>query len=81
MISVKCIYSIIFFTLITFSVKSQVLPAPNRLRCDFLLDTEKVSRYGIQVNEPLASALNQKDKYQFAIIYNKQPIFNWEVDT
>lgn len=81
MISVKWIYSIIFFTLITFSVKSQVLPAPNRLRCDFLLDTEKVSRYGIQVNEPLASALNQKDKYQFAIIYNKQPIFNWEVDT
>ncbi|KAA9041193.1 Bacterial alpha-L-rhamnosidase [Ginsengibacter hankyongi] len=69
--------------LITFtcSATCQVLPAPNRLRCDFLLHTNQVSQHGMPVTEPLTSAINKKNKYQFAPIYSQQPIFNWEVDT
>ena len=72
---------IIVFILAISSVYSQALFAPNQLRCDFLLHTGEVSISGMQVNKPIASAVNQKDKYQFAKIYSENPVFNWQVDT
>lgn len=70
-------------SLVVFSlqVMSQILPAPLRLRCDFLLQTGKVSSSGMVVNGPISIAVNQNDKYQYAKIYGKHPVFNWEVDT
>jgi len=71
------------FTLIIFIsfILSAHGQAPRRLRCDFLLHTSEVTSSGIQVNEPIVSAVKQKTQYQFASIYSEQPVFNWEVDT
>ena len=51
------------------------------MRCDLLLQTDKVSKNGIAEKVHLALAIQQKDIYQFASIFNKQPTFTWEMDT
>lgn len=66
----------ISFTLIT---NAQTLSAPYRLRCNFLLHTEKVSQDGIEKHITLEAAVKQKNKYQFPVIYGDQPVFNWEI--
>jgi alpha-L-rhamnosidase len=71
-------FTLIIFISFIFSAHGQ---APRQLRCDFLLHTSEVSSSGIQVNEPIVSAVKQKTQYQFASIYSEQPVFNWEVDT
>jgi len=72
---------IIIFILVISSAYGQALFAPSQLRCDFLLHTGEVSAGGMRLNEPIVSAVNHKDKYQFAKIYSENPVFNWEVDT
>lgn len=67
----------ILFSLLVFESKSQ---APFRLRCDLLLNTNKVYKSGILRNEPLESAIKQKEQLQFAFVSNKHPRFSWEVD-
>ncbi len=52
---------------------------PFRLRCDLLLNTDKVYQSGIPSVQPLESAIKQKQQYQFAYISNKQPRFSWEI--
>lgn len=52
---------------------------PFRLRCDLLLNTDKVYQSGIPSVQPLESAIKQKHQYQFAYISNKQPRFSWEI--
>ncbi|MBA4850177.1 alpha-L-rhamnosidase C-terminal domain-containing protein [Emticicia sp. BO119] len=69
LLSILCI-------LLVFESKSQ---APFRLRCDLLLNTSQVYQKGIPVNEPLESAITQKQQFQFAFISNKQPHFSWEI--
>jgi hypothetical protein len=61
-----------------FSAKSQT--APHHLRCDLLLQTDKVRQNGIETKIPLETAIQQKDVYQFAKIFSKQPTFTWELD-
>ena len=63
----------------TLAANAQTLPAPYRLRCDFLLHTEKISQGGITKNITLESAIQQGNKYQFPAIYGDRPVFNWEV--
>lgn len=53
--------------------------APSRLRCDLLLNTNKVYQAGLSVNEKLENAINQKEKYQYAYISNSKPTFSWEI--
>ncbi len=69
------------FALISFVGQSQTIPAPFRLRCDFLLQTDKVTQNGLPVDQSLSTAVDQKNNFQFAKIYSPQPVFNWEVDT
>lgn len=69
------------FVLISFVGQSQTIPAPFRLRCDFLLQTDKVTQNGLTVDQSLQIAVDQKNNFQFAKIYSPQPVFNWEVDT
>ena len=69
------------FVLIFVSAKSQNLPAPHHLRCDLLLHTDKVSKNGIAEKRSLETAVQQKDVYQFAKVFNKQPSFTWAMDT
>lgn len=52
---------------------------PFRLRCDLLLNTDKVYQSGIPNGQSLESAIKQKQQYQFAYISNTQPHFSWEV--
>jgi hypothetical protein len=59
--------------------KSQQIKPPFALRCDLLLKTNKVSKSGIAVDIPLESAILQKDSFQFPVVYNQHPLFNWEV--
>lgn len=77
----KCVLIIILFTILYPFADSQVLPAPDHLRCNFLLRTGKVSSSGLQVNKPISAVINNNDQYQFATIYGTQPVFNWEADT
>ena len=62
--------------LLVVEAKSQ---EPFRLRCDLLLNTDKVYQSGFPTNVSLASALSQKEAFQFAYVSNKQPYFSWEV--
>ncbi|WP_428662291.1 alpha-L-rhamnosidase C-terminal domain-containing protein [Runella sp.] len=71
------IFCVFLFVLLTVSARSQTIPAPNQLRCDLLLHTGKVSKGGFAVKEPLTSAIQQKSSYQFPLIFNKKPTFNW----
>jgi len=59
--------------------KSQSLPAPDRLRCDLLLNTATVSRDGLVTEERLENALQQSNLYQFPNIYNPLPVLSWEL--
>jgi hypothetical protein len=72
---------VLLYILISFLGQSQTIPAPFRLRCDFLLQTDKVTQNGLPVDQSLSTAVDQKNKFQFAKIYSAQPVFNWEVDT
>lgn len=60
---------------------AQQLPAPRLLRCDLLLHTDRVYQAGEVQNIPLAQAVQQPDRYQFAHISSPQPQFQWAVDT
>jgi hypothetical protein len=51
---------------------------PFRLRCDLLLNTDKVYQRGIPDGQSLETAIRQTQKYQFAYISNTQPRFSWE---
>lgn len=70
----------LFFLAVACSAMSQTLPAPNRLRCNLLLQTGTVSNSGITVKASLGEAVEQKDKFQFVHIDSKIPSFSWEVD-
>lgn len=72
---------IVILTSLTVAANAQTLSGPSRLRCDFLLRTEKVSQGGIGKNVAIESASQQGNKYQFPIIYNSRPVFNWEIDS
>ncbi|MBS1654764.1 MAG: alpha-L-rhamnosidase, partial [Bacteroidetes bacterium] len=72
---------LLLFFLISFIGQSQTIPAPLRLRCDFLLQTGKVSKNGLPVKQSLPEAVDQNQNFQFAKIYSTHPVFNWEVDT
>lgn len=74
------ILTVIFMNFVL-AANTQTLPAPYRLRCDFLSHTEKVSEDGIAKDITIESALQQGNKYQFPVIYNSQPVFNWEIDS
>ena len=71
---------VISFLIAAMSAQSQGLPAPVRLRCNLLLNTEKVSSNGIAVKENLVSAVKQKNQFQYVTINTPQPVFSWEVD-
>ena len=75
----KKIYFLLFFSTISILAKSQQIDAPFRLRCDLLLQTNKVTKNGLDVNIPLESAVLKRDSLQFPIIYNNQPLLNWEI--
>lgn len=75
----KKIYFLLFFSTISMLAKSQQIDAPFRLRCDLLLQTNKVTKNGLDVNIPLESAVLKRDSLQFPIIYNQQPLLNWEI--
>lgn len=75
------ITTLCLFVCLFFSAKSQNLPAPYHLRCDLLLHTDKVSKNGIVEKQSLETAVQQKDIYQFAKVFNKQPTFTWAMDT
>lgn len=60
---------------------AQQLPAPQLLRCDLLLHTDRVYQAGEVQNIPLVKAVQQPDKYQFAHVSSTQPQFQWAVDT
>ncbi|MBL7814338.1 MAG: family 78 glycoside hydrolase catalytic domain [Saprospiraceae bacterium] len=68
---------ILLLTLFAYNLQSQITD----LRCDLLLQTDKVYKNGIPVTIPLAEAVQQKDVYQFAHIFNKKPRFTWSTDT
>ena len=53
---------------------------PFRLRCDLLLHTDRVSQNGFPTHASLATAVKQKQPYQWAYVSNTQPHFNWETD-
>lgn len=57
----------------------QVPPAPKQLRCELLLQTDKVLQAGLPVNKSLAQAIQQPNNFQFVKIINPKPVFNWEV--
>ncbi len=59
----------------------QIVPAPDHLRCDLLLPADKLSKNGLPVNKSLSESITEKNKYQFPVIYNEQPLFHWQVDT
>ena len=75
----KNIVLIIFCTLLIREGKCQQLPAPDRLRCELLLNTATVSRNGLLVEERLENAIQQSNIYQFANINNSLPAFSWEL--
>jgi len=60
---------------------SQILPAPDHLRCDLLLHAGKLSKNGLPVNKSLSEITADKNNYQFPFVCNKQPLFHWQVDT
>lgn len=60
---------------------AQQLPAPQLLRCDLLLHTDRVYQAGAIQNIVLAQAVQQPATYQFAHITSTQPQFQWAVDT
>lgn len=53
---------------------------PFRLRCDLLLNTDKVYQSGISTDKTLETAINQRKRFQFAFVSNKQPHFSWETE-
>lgn len=75
--------TLFFFTGLFFLVNAfgQQLPAPNYLRCDFLLHTDQVSRNGMNVTIPLSEGIKQPAIYQFAKICSAKPWLSCEVDT
>ena len=75
----KKIFLLLFFFNFCMLAKSQQIKPPFALRCDLLLKTNKVSKSGIAVDIPLESAILQKDSFQFPVVYNQHPLFNWEV--
>jgi len=77
----KCISIIFFFSLSAQFGISQILPPPHHLRCDLLLNTDKVIRSGVQANVSLTEAINKSHEYQYASICNQEPFFYWQVDT
>lgn len=70
----KCVLTIVCILLILDSYGQE----PFRLRCDLLLDTDKVYQRGIPAGQSLEMAIRQTQKYQFAYISNTQPRFSWE---
>lgn len=62
------------------SIQSQSLPAPQRLRCDLLLNANAVSTRGMSSATALEVAARQPKDYQFVAITSKLPTFSWEVD-
>jgi hypothetical protein len=77
----KRFFSTLFPILVFISANSQKTYTPARLRCDFLLHTDLVSKAGMKTNELLADIVKQKNDYQFPVIYSPNPVFNWEADS
>ncbi|MFT3933592.1 MAG: alpha-L-rhamnosidase C-terminal domain-containing protein [Chitinophagaceae bacterium] len=53
---------------------------PTHLRTSLLEQTGKVWQNGEAANTSLAIAVKQKDQYQFVVIPDKTPVFNWQVN-
>jgi hypothetical protein len=77
----RLILVLFLFLLLSTGAIGQAVKAPYRLRTDLVLNTDKVSKNGIEANISLAAAVQQKDIYQFAAVYRTMPVFNWETDT
>ncbi|WP_020595772.1 alpha-L-rhamnosidase C-terminal domain-containing protein [Spirosoma panaciterrae] len=74
----RALFSFFISGIINFAY-SQSLPAPQRLRCDLLANTQAVSQRGLPVTTSLKEAAKQSTQYQFASITSKQPSFSWEL--
>jgi hypothetical protein len=79
-IMMRRILSFLFLFCYAALLHGQTIPAPVRLRCDFLLHTSLVKTGGIKTTIPLRVAVDQQSHYQFASVVSPQPVFNWELD-